>query len=307
MSVKTIPSVYYQGRQLKTSPDYFGELRDSRDIAGNTDALQARMLDEGYLYLPGLLDVDKVMAARRSILERLHDQDSLDPDSPLMEGIIKPGVSFSFRPDLANGNPEVHTLLYTSEMLAFFNQFLGGPVLHFDYTWLRAKAPGPNTATQPHCDIVFMNRGTKRLYTAWTPLGDVSYELGGLIVLEGSHHKREVLGDYWEFDVDTYCVDSKNDPAHDKWSWSASGGAFSKDAIGVRQTVGGRWLSADYKAGDLLVFDMFTLHASLDNQTNRVRLSTDSRYQLASEAADERWMGEQPIAHGAEAKRGLIC
>jgi hypothetical protein len=52
---------------------------------------------------------------------------------------------------------------------------------------------------------------------------------------------------------------------------------------------------------------MFTLHASLDNQTERVRLSTDSRYQLASEAVDERWIGEKPLAHGPEAKVGMIC
>lgn len=52
---------------------------------------------------------------------------------------------------------------------------------------------------------------------------------------------------------------------------------------------------------------MFTLHASLDNRTNRVRLSTDSRYQLANEAVDERWVGENPIAHGPDAKIAMIC
>jgi hypothetical protein len=45
----------------------------------------------------------------------------------------------------------------------------------------------------------------------------------------------------------------------------------------------------------------------MDNRTNRVRLSTDSRYQLATESADERWMGAEPIAHGPEAKVGMIC
>lgn len=52
---------------------------------------------------------------------------------------------------------------------------------------------------------------------------------------------------------------------------------------------------------------MFTLHANLDNRTNRVRLSTDSRYQLANEAVDERWVGENPIAHGPDAKIAMIC
>jgi hypothetical protein len=45
----------------------------------------------------------------------------------------------------------------------------------------------------------------------------------------------------------------------------------------------------------------------MDNHTNRLRLSTDTRYQLASEPVDERWIGEDPIAHGPEAKKGIIC
>jgi hypothetical protein len=58
---------------------------------------------------------------------------------------------------------------------------------------------------------------------------------------------------------------------------------------------------------DVLVFGMYTMHASLDNQTDRWRLSTDSRYQLASEPADERWIGEHPPGHGPAAKVHAIC
>ena len=75
----------------------------------------------------------------------------------------------------------------------------------------------------------------------------------------------------------------------------------------ARDTIGGRWLTADYKAGDLLIFTIFTLHTSTNNTTNKIRLSTDSRYQLASEPVDNRWIGENPIAHGPEAKQGMIC
>jgi hypothetical protein len=301
------PSLYYQGRQLITAPTHYGILRDSRGLLGDADKLRARMEEDGYLYLPAMLDRDAVMDARRSILLKLQAEGALHPDHPLESGIIAPGVHFTFRADLANGNPVIHQLLYSGVIMDFMSEFLGGPVLHYDYTWLRAKVPGPNTATTPHCDIVFMNRGTKQLYTVWTPLDDIPYELGGLIVLENSHFQRDHLGEYWEFDVDTYCIDEKNDEAHERWAWGKGGGSYSKDAIGVRQEIGGRWLSSEYKAGDLLIFSMFTLHASLDNCTDRVRLSTDSRYQLASEAVDERWIGENPIAHGPDAKKGLIC
>jgi len=52
---------------------------------------------------------------------------------------------------------------------------------------------------------------------------------------------------------------------------------------------------------------MATVHASLDNQSTRLRLSSDSRYQLASEPADERWIGPNPIAHGPAGKKGKAC
>jgi hypothetical protein len=59
--------------------------------------------------------------------------------------------------------------------------------------------------------------------------------------------------------------------------------------------------------GDLLTFRMDTVHASTDNRTHRIRLSTDTRYQRASEPADERWIGENPIGHSQAGKRGRIC
>lgn len=303
----TFPTLTFTGRQLKTDPSHFGLLRDSSELRNEPAALQRRMAEDGYLYLPGLLNRDEVLAARRAVLERLQAEGALHPDYPVMEGVMQPGVEFSFRPDLAAQNPAVQQVVYNGAMMDFFADFLGGPVRHFDYTWLRAKAPGPNTATKPHCDVVFMSRGTRQLYTAWTPLGDVSYELGGLMVLEGSHKREEHLGDYWEFDVDTYCVAETSDVAHDTWAWDASGGAYAKDAAAVQSQVGGRWLTHEYAAGDVLIFCMTLLHASLDNQTNRIRLSTDTRYQLASEPVDERWIGENPIAHGEAAKQGMIC
>ena len=56
-----------------------------------------------------------------------------------------------------------------------------------------------------------------------------------------------------------------------------------------------------------MVFSMFKIHTSLDNHSDRIRVSSDTRYQLASEPVDERWIGEHPIAHGPEAKQGIIC
>ena len=49
-----------------------------------------------------------------------------------------------------------------------------------------------------------------------------------------------------------------------------------------------------FRAGDVMIFGMFFLHGSLDNVSDRYRISTDTRYQLASEPVDERHMGPHP-------------
>ena len=64
----------------------------------------------------------------------------------------------------------------------------------------------------------------------------------------------------------------------------------------VRQR-GARLISTDFRAGDLLVFGMFTLHGSLDNHSpiGRVRLSCDVRYQPAADPNDDaRYFGPDP-------------
>ena len=55
------------------------------------------------------------------------------------------------------------------------------------------------------------------------------------------------------------------------------------------------------------MFNMTLVHGSLDNQTNRFRLSTDTRYQLLADPIDERWVGERPPGHGASQTRGRVC
>ena len=47
----------------------------------------------------------------------------------------------------------------------------------------------------------------------------------------------------------------------------------------------------------MVIFSIFTVHSSTDNLTAEVRLSSDTRYQLASEEADGRWVGEAAKAN----------
>lgn len=317
MPTATLPRLTARGIELDTLPEKFGFLRESTDIAEDGNALRARMDEDGYLYLPGYLHRNEIMEARRVVTDRLAEQGYLDPALPPFDGVLKPGVGNPyFKPELAKENAPLLSALYDGPMIQAFERLLNGPVRHFDYTWFRAVGPGPGTA--PHCDTVYMGRGTPNLYTAWTPLGDIPLSMGGLIVLENSyHHGAEKLADYLRQDVDTYCENGPNaEKIRDgKMSWEHWDGSFTPwdgsithDPITLQQALGGRWLTAEeYRMGDVLLFTIRTVHASIDNQTNRIRLSSDTRYQRADEPIDERWIGEHPIAHGADAKRGLIC
>ena len=298
----TLPTLTSNGHTF--APDAIGWLRDSMDALGDIEVLRERMNREGYLYLPGLLNKDWVMEARRSITSKLAAEDNLDPNFPTVEAVAKPDRPLAFRPDLTVKDPAIIRLLYSGEMLEFFTRFLSGAVRPFDFTWLRAVGPG--RATRSHCDIVYMGRGTHNLYTAWTPLGDAPFDQGGLVVLEGSNTNQRLRSTYCTMDVDSYCTNRTGRLAKDFWGMNRGGG-LNANPNQIRRGVGGCWRTGDYKCGDVLIFSMFTIHCSVDNRSKRVRLSTDSRYQLASEPVDERWIGEHPIAHGQAGKRGRIC
>jgi hypothetical protein len=293
---------------LDVSAEAFGELRSSTDLVNDTEALHERMRDDGYLFLRSYLDRDLVMEARAEITDRLAARGLLDENYPRTEAVMKSGATGAGDGSLVESNAPLKRLLYSGRMMEFYGRFLGGPVRHFDFTWFRA-IKGGGQGTYPHCDIVYMGRGTRNLFTAWTPIGDVPFELGGLMVLENSHRQAEKLRSYLNRDVDAYCT-NRPDAAEiesGKKLWQDWDGRLSSDPVSLREKLGGRWLTTEFQAGDVLTFGMATVHASLDNQSNRFRLSSDSRYQLASEPADERWVGENPIAHGAAGKKGKIC
>ncbi len=66
-----VPSLFYLGNALDTSPVSFGALRSSKEVLDDPGELQRRMADDGYLYLPGQLDSEEVREARMEVLRRL--------------------------------------------------------------------------------------------------------------------------------------------------------------------------------------------------------------------------------------------
>jgi len=294
--------VYSRGHSLDLSPEAFGWLTDSSGFLEDSPALRNRMQEDGYLYLPGFFPKEAVLKARHELLQLISQQGLLDPAHPIEDAVVRKGVKHDFSPEIARSCLALKEMVFHPKMISFYERLLGGSVHAFDYLWLRTVCPG--FGTQPHCDIVFMGRGTFNLCTAWIPYGKTDLRLGGLIVLEGSHRKGELLDGYLSHDVDSTCENLSEEERR----WKAHDGVLSSNPVELRRRLGGRWLTAEFQPGDLLTFGMGTIHASLDNCSDgRLRLSSDTRYQLASEPMDERWVGEQPVGHGPQSSRSLIC
>lgn len=294
-----IPGITSRGQELDLDEQSFGWLEDSAGIRHDDAALRGKMESDGYIYIRGFFPRSAVTDARMALLKKLNESRIFDPDFPLQEGVLKPGVNPRFDGEAWKNQPAVDRIVFGPEILRFYSQLLCGDIRHFDHVWLRTMGPGQGTA--PHCDVVYMGRGTRRLYTAWIPYGEVPIEVGGLMILEKSHLQADRIKNYLESDVDTYCV---NIPDRDGWK---HGGQLSNNPRSLREKMGGRWLTAEFLPGDFLTFRMDTIHGSIDNRTPRIRLSTDTRYQRRDEPIDERWIGDSPIGHGPRGKRGLIC
>lgn len=306
MSTLATPALTANKLPLDLSDAAFGWLRSSEDLIGDPSALRERLADDGYLYIRNFLPKDVVHAARLSLLRRLAAAGHLHPDHPIEDAVSNGDNAPKFMPALANPNPEIERVVFGPELTGFYAQLFGGPIRHFDYIWVRSLGRG--TGTPAHCDLVYMGRGTHRLLTCWVPYGEVPLEQSPLMLLEGSHRQSARIKSYLESDVDSYCENRPKEVEKVKVNggWSIPGW-LSKNCVTLREKFGGRWLTAHFQPGDFLTFPMNMIHASIDNATDIVRLSTDTRYQLASEPIDERWIGDNPALHGRAGKRGRIC
>jgi hypothetical protein len=278
--------VVFGPHELQVPSETLGELRDSTALLGDAGALRNRLAEDGYLLLRELHDRDLVMEGRRQILERLAAGGALDRGFPLDEARIAAGRHGAFRggKNELTRCPAYRDLIHGKRTLDFFSSLRDGPAIAFDYEWLRVVGTGDQTGA--HFDIVYMGRGTPNVLTMWVPIGDVAYQQGPLAICEGSHRApgfAKLRETYGKMDVDRDRV----------------AGWLSEDPLEICERFGGRWKTAEFAAGDALIFGMFTLHASLKNSTRTFRIGSDTRYQLASEPIDERWVGQDPKGHYA--------
>lgn len=258
----------------------------STDLIEQPSSLRDRFRTNGYVFLPGLLDAELVLAARRELLLQYAVVGEIDDSEPLMNGVA------GDRAGLATANMRAFTeamrtgaryeaVILAPTLLDVVRSLLDGPVRPYDFRWPRLARPDEGCGL--HCDGPYMSRGTDRHLSIWIPFGAVAPHEGGLILLGGSHRNDELAAGYLTMDADT-----------DGLVW------LDDDLGAVAARYGEQWLTSAYEPGDVLVFSMSMLHGALDNRSpeRRCRLSTDSRYLVAGELPDPRWNGDDINPHG---------
>jgi hypothetical protein len=274
------------GHDVDLGADRFGELTPMNHLLGDTDGLREVLAEQGHLFFRGLLPAERVLAAREEILLKYAVVGEIDDRHPIDDAIAgdRLGLEHANLRALSNSirtGAQYLSITDAPEMLELHGALLDGEVRSFDMRWPRFVRPGEGCGF--HCDGPYMNRGTSRVVSSWIPLGRVNREEGALILLEDSHRSERLHEGYLRSDAD-----------RDGLMW------LDDDPVAVQNAYGKRWLTTDFRPGDVLCFGMHTLHGALDNRSpvGRCRLSSDSRYQRIDDPADPRWSGTDFSGHG---------
>ncbi len=231
----------------------------SNDLLERRRDLRARALEDGYLFIRGLVPDAPVMQLRSDIAAILDGVGWLDAGTDPLDAISTQEARLMGTPefipiyDAIQRLESFHTMAHEPALLEVAEVLLGERGMPQPSTIVRVMFPDKlEYTTPPHQDFVLV-QGTPEVWTAWIPLGPCPASLGGLAVLRGSH-RRGIL------------------PVHER---KGAGGLGVDDVC-----LDGEWMSSPFERGDTLFFHSKTVHQGLPNVSgNRIRLSVDYRYQ----------------------------
>lgn len=271
-----------QGRAL--APELLAPFRDLHFPTTAVSAMRAQLASDGYLFLREALNPTDIMAAREEVFGRLFEVGEIG--SPPTDGIYS-GTSQRRQqhPDLGNfwqsvsEGPALRKVTHGAAITHVMSTVLGEPAHPHDYLFLRPAVPG--RSTHLHYDRPFFARGSDAIYTAWTPLGEIPLSDGPLMAVEASNTFEDLL---------------ENSQAVDYQSSNTPLVQLMEDPSQLAKQRNTRLLTAEFHAGDLIIFSMNLLHGSLDNQSaaGRTRLSSDVRWQPSADPIDPRYCGPNP-------------
>ncbi|MDC0497988.1 phytanoyl-CoA dioxygenase family protein [Alphaproteobacteria bacterium] len=267
--------------------------------------LRERFAKDGYLFLKKLLLKDDVISFREWVFDKLSGTGILKENTEVKYGIANLQLEKNLKKDFSQSgrslNPEVKEkiaqLVKSTKYEAFCSQprltnfideFIRGISYLHKRKILRHTLPNSDNATPAHYDLIYLRAGTDNIITAWIPIGDITIEEGGLMYLEGSH----LEGVKFEKEFSIKNADLSREEQINAFNKNMTeGGWISKDFPDLANKFNSQWLVANYEAGDVLLHSPYLIHASTNNESkkNRIRLSTDIRFQNVNDKIDTRW------------------
>ena len=265
-------------------PELLGPLTETPSPLPDGETLRGGLERDGYLLLRGLIDPAEIKAAREEVFARLGDVGEIS--RPTVEGVFSGQSNRDalyedrgvFWQSVSEG-PALRRVTHGAALTNAMTTAFGEPAMGFDYLFVR-PVPG-GRFTHMHCDAGFFARATGRVLTCWIAYTDIDLDRGPLFVVENSHTFQDVREKFCGFDV----VRNSDRKA-----------SIDDHPADFARGRGTRLLTAHFRPGDVLVFGMYTVHGALEHHAsdNRIRLTTDIRYQPTSEAKDPRYFGPNP-------------
>ena len=286
------------------STSKFVPFKETDPYVEDPHTLASTFADDGYLFFRNLLDKKRVKTVRNSIINVLKEHGFVNKDAdsaPIWSG--KWPESNEFSPDGVITKAIVNlgvleTLSIAPELIEALERVLNGEI----FCWADNKgrlrlmlsgeksiqvADGPKFSftTPPHQDYYFFR--PVEFCTVWIPLMDIDSTIGGLAIERDSHEGG--LHEVWWKGKDYLGVAENPEQAR---VWRAEGGIVvagttkPKNAERV-------WLRSDYQLGDVLIFQPLMMHTGVVNTSDRVRISTDFRYQR--KGTQTNWESHTPM------------
>jgi hypothetical protein len=244
-------------------------LNDSTGLLSDPAALRQQFDRDGYVYVRNLIEPGLLVSLRRQIVGICQACGWLKPGSDPMDAIAwtRPKVegeeAYFQVYDRIQHLQDFHALAHDGAVLRLMRGLLGESAFPHPLSVARLVFPeNQDWSTPPHQDYV-NNQGTEHLYACWIPLSDCPRALGSLAILEGSHR----LG--------LQPVEYALGAGHRQARLPAAADALN-------------WVAGDFSLGDAIAFHSLTIHRALPNDTDRMRLSVDFRYQAEGEDLTER-------------------
>ena len=291
-------------KKLSRTNGHLGNMYESYPDEG-IKVLRKRFAKDGYLFLKKLLLKEDVISFREWVFNKLIDTGILKDNTEVKYGIANPELEKNLKKDFFQSgrslNPDVKERIsqlvkstkYESfcsqpRLTNFIDEFINGISYLHKRKILRHTLPNSDNATPAHYDLIYLRAGTDNIITAWIPIGDIAIEEGGLMYLEGSHLEGVKL----EKKFSKKNADLSREEQINAFNKNMTeGGWISKDFPNLANKFNSQWLVADYEAGDVLLHSPYLIHASTNNESkkNRIRLSTDIRFQNVNDQIDKRW------------------